>query len=186
MLVWKVLNFNKGLEHFESNLKKRDQELWEDFLSIIHGTKYFQACEKVVEYYTKQRHQSIWNSLEARIFKLIVDKLDDKLSLRLESFWYYLTQEQGDLAGTLDKETFYPHDFPKKVTRNYLSKLFDEKFQAKRHTKYETIGERKHLRTEYKFDLEIVQKLATKYNIALPIDSVVLSGQRGGSGENTS
>ncbi len=179
LLFWKVLNINNGLEHFDSGLKKRDQELWEDFLSITVGTKYFESCKEVVEHYTKQRHQGIWNSLEARIFKLIVDKLDDKLSIHLESFWHYLVQEQGDLAGTIDKETFYPHDFTNKVTRNYLSKLFDEKFQARRNTKYETVGERKHMRTEYKFDLKNIQKLAAKYNIVLPIDSVVLGGQRG-------
>jgi len=183
LLVWKVLNFNKGLEYFDSNLKKRDQELWEDFLSVTADTKYSEPCKDVVNYYTKQRHQIIWNSLEARIFKLVVDKINDKLSLRLESFWYYLTQEQGDFPGIIDKETFYPHDFTKKVTRNFLSKLFDEKFQAIKSTKYETIGERKHQRTEYQFDSKVIQKLAQKYNIELSIDSVILSGQRGGGGE---
>ncbi|WP_179371075.1 hypothetical protein [Nitrosopumilus ureiphilus] len=29
------------------------------------------------------------------------------------------------------------HDFTKKVTRNFLAKLFDERFQAKKSTKYE-------------------------------------------------
>jgi len=101
----------------------------------------------------------------------------------LESFWYYLTQEQGDFPGTLDKETFYPHEFTKKVTRNFLSKLFDEKFQATKTTKYETIGEKKHLRTEYQFNSAIIQKLVQKYHIELSIDSVILSGQRGGGGE---
>lgn len=182
LLVWKVLNFHKGLEPFDSTLKKRDQELWEDFLSITVDTRYFESCKRVVEYYTKQRHQSVWNSLEARIFKLVVDKLNDKLSLRLESFWYYLIQEQGDLAGTIDKETFYPHDFTKKITRNFLAKLFDEKFQGKKNTKYETVGERKHQRTEYVFDSKVIQKLVQKYNVELPIDSVMLSGQRGESG----
>ena len=186
LLLWKVLNINKGLNHFDSNLKKRDQELWEDFLSVTYNTKYFEPCQDVVNYYTKQRHQTIWNSLEARIFKLVVDKLNDKLSIRLESFWYYLTQDQMDLAGRLDKETFYPHDFTKKITRNYLSKLFDEKFQAKKNIKYEIIGERKHQRTEYLFDLEITTKLVQKYNIELPIDSIILSGQRGRSGGITS
>ena len=183
LLVWKVLNINKGLKHFNSTLKKRDQELWEDFLSITVDTKYFQACKDVVEYYTKQRHQSIWNSLESRIFKIIVDKLDDNFSIHLESFWYHLTQEQNDLGGTLDKETFYPHDYTKKITRNFLSKLFDEKFQAKKITKYKTMENKKHLKTEYLFDPKTIQKLVQKYNIELAIDSVILSGQRGGRGE---
>ena len=186
ILIWKVLNINKGLESFRSDLTKRDQELWEDFLSVTYGSKYFESCRDVVEYYTKQRHQGIWNSLEARLLKIVIDKFNGKLSINLELFWHHLVQEQDELAGTLDKETFIPHDFTKKVTRNFLSKLFEEKFKAKRITRYETVEKRKHLRTEYLFDPKVIQKLAQKYNIVIPIDSVVLSGGSSGSGDDIS
>lgn len=48
--------------------------------------------------------------------------------------------------------------------------------------KYEINGERKHQRTEYLFDFEIITKLVQKYNIELSIDSIILSGQHGRSG----
>ena len=185
LLVWKVLNINKGLERFDSGLKKRDQELWEDFLSITFGTKYFELCHNVVEYYIKQRHQAIWNSLESRILKLVIDRFNQKLSINFESFWYNLTQEQDELRGTIDKETFLPHEFPKKVTRNSLSKMFEEKFKARKVSRYETIENKKHLKTEYLFDSETILKLVEKYNITIPIDSVVLSGE-GGGGDSAS
>ncbi len=183
MLVWKVLNMGKGLEKFESNLKKRDQELWEDLLSITYKTKYFEPCNNVVKYYTTQRHQCIWNSLEAKIFKIVVDMLDSNLSIHLESFWCHLTQEQENFAGNYEKETFYPYEFTAKVTRNSLSKLFNEKFQAKKITKQEIIGDKKRQRTKYQFDLKVIQRFVQKYNIDLPIDSVVLSGE-GGNGDS--
>ena len=63
-----------------------------------------------------------------------------------------------------------------------MNKLFDEKFQAKKNIIYEINGERKHQRTEYLFDFEIITKLVQKYNIELSIDSIILSGQRGRSG----
>ena len=185
ILVWKVLNIDKGLEHFDSGLKKRDQELWEDFLFVTYGTKYFEPCSDVVKYYTLQRHQAIWNSLESRILKLVIDRFDQKLSINFELFWHNLTQEQDELRGSVDKETFLPHEFPKKVTRNSLSKMFEEKFKARKVTRYETIEDKKHLKTKYLFDSEIIMKLVQKYNIEIPIDSVVLSGGSGG-GDNIS
>ena len=182
ILVWKVLNVDKGLEHFDSGLKKRDQELWEDFLFVTYGTKYFEPCSDVVKYYTLQRHQAIWNSLESRILKLVIDRFDQKLSINFESFWHNLTQEQDELRGTIDKETFLPHEFPKKVIRNSLSKMFEEKFKARKVSRYETIENKKHLKTEYLFDSETILKLVEKYNITIPIDSIVLSGGGGGGG----
>lgn len=186
ILLWKVKNINKPLPKIDSELKKRDQELWEDFLAVVSDTKYYQQCQSTVNYYIKQRHQSIWNSVEARIFKIIIQRISEKLDINLENFWQYLTNEespQDELAGTKEKESFYLHDFGSKITRNSLSKLFEDKFQAKRTSKYVTNGMKKHLRTEYIFDLEVMRKLATKYNIEIPIDSVILSGGGGGSGQ---
>lgn len=182
LLVWKVININKGLDRSPSKLKKRDQELWEDFLSVMKNTKYYQICNDVVDYYTKQRHQTIWNSIEARIFKLLIQKINENHRIHLESFWDYLCSDQGEISGDLDKQTFLPHDYSKKITRNFLSRLFEDKFQAKRITKYELIEGKKHLRTEYLFDPDILQRLATKYNVSISIDSVVLGGRGGGSG----
>lgn len=185
LLIWKVLHIDEGLERFDSGLTKRDQELWEDFLSVTHDTKYFDACQDVVKYYTKQRHQAIWNSLESRVLKLAIDRFGKKLSISFESFWQYLINEQGELRGTLDKETFLPHEFPTKVTRNSLAKMLEEKFKARKVSRYETVENKKHLRTEYVFDLETVKQLVEKYNIELPIDSVILGGE-GGEGGDTS
>jgi len=181
ILFWKVLNIKKGIDKYDSGLKKRDQELWEDFLAVTYQTKYFESCLKVVDHYTRQRHQNIWNSLESRIFKLVIEQFHPALTIHIEAFWSYLTDEQRELTGTLDKQTFYPDDFSRKITRNFLSKLFEEKFQAKKIIKYQTFEGKKHLRTDYLFDPAVAQKLAIKYNIPIPIDSPILGGQGGGS-----
>ena len=182
LLVWKVKNYFAGLESINTKLEKRDQELWEDFLKVINGTKYFADCEKVVEYYIKQRHEAIWNSLEARIFKILMKRLKSEkndIVCNLENFWQYITSDElGDpeLEGDLDKQTFYPSDFPRRITRNTLSKLFAEKFQGVRRQVHEVQEDGKqHLRTLYVFDPIICNKLAKKYNIKIPDDSPILS-----------
>ena len=58
LLVWKVQNIGIGLERIDSGLKQRDQELWEDFLVVVNGTKYFDKCKEVVEYYTRSKTPS--------------------------------------------------------------------------------------------------------------------------------
>ena len=182
LLIWKIKTINEKLPSINSGLEKRDQELWEDFQAITSDTTFYQQCKNVVKYYTQQRHQVIWNSIESRLFKLIIQRFKERTTINLEEFWQYLTSEenlQEELLGRLDKQTFYPHDFGIKVTRNYLASLFEDKFQAKRETKYIVEGKKKHKLTTYVFDLEVVRKLSQKYNI-MP---VILSGGSGGSGK---
>ena len=187
LLFWKVINSKDGIQRFDSGLKQRDQELWEYFLSCVYGTKYFEDCKKTVAYYTQQRHNAIWNSLEAKLFKLVTEKLDEKQNLYLENFWYYLLNDQDVLSGSHEKQTFYPHDFGTKITRNSLSELFEGKFNAKRHQTHETDEKNKvHRRTAYVFDKETITVLTKKYNIKN--GSSVSSGQgsHGGQVKTTS
>jgi len=182
LLIWKIKTINKKLPGIDSGLEKRDQELWEDFQALTSDTTFYQQCKNVVKYYTQQRHQVIWNSIEARLFKLILERFKGKTTISLENFWQFLTSEanpQDELPGRLDKQTFYPHNFAIKITRNYLAGLFEDKFQAKREKKYVVEDDKKHLVTEYSFDLEVIRKLTKKYNIV----QVILSGGSGGSGK---
>lgn len=183
ILIWKVQNVKKGIERKESGLEKRDQELWEDFLSITFDTKYNSKCRDVVKFYIDQRHNSIWNSIESRIFKILIKTFKENLVISFESFWNILTQNHPDLDGVLEKETFYPNDFAKKITRNYLARLLEDKFQANKQMTYEMEGERKHLVTKYIFNSEVCKSLVEKYNIQISIDSPILSGRGGVSGQ---
>lgn len=176
LLVYKVQNVTTPLPEVDSGLSQRDQELWEDFLRVLSGTKYSDMAKKVVSYYTKQRHESIWNSIEARVFKLILRVINGTLEARFEYFWHYLTNEQDDLSGHLEKETFYPHDYGQKITRNFLATLFEGKFHAKRRQKYSIENGKKHKITVYSFDENVLKSLSKKYN-------VVYSGPRGDGGK---
>lgn len=185
LLLFKVQNIKDDLPQFDSGLQQRDQELWEDFLGVVYGTKYYEKCRETVACYTSQRHEAIWNSLEAKIFKILKKKLGSGFEIRLEDFWVHLVHEQDDLSGTLEKETFYPHEFGTKITRNYLARLLEDKFQARRKQLYKTDeNNKKHLLTVYQFKEDVIQVLSTKYNITESSQSrlVVLSGQRGGGG----
>lgn len=184
LLIWKIQNIKTGLEKHESGLTKRDQELWEDFLTVAYGTKYYDKAKEVSEYYVKQRHQSIWNSLEARIFKILKESIDkDKNEIISDDFWQELTQKEtnekgivsgkgrNDFKGTLDKLTFFPNDFNRKVTRNTIAKLFEDKFQGVKHTiEDKTDAGKRHQVTKYQFKKEILDKLSIKYNTAGILD----------------
>lgn len=177
LLVFKIQNIANALQRIDSGLQQRDQELWEDFLSIVHGTKYFEKCKETVRHYTEQRHETIWNSLEATIFQILIKNLELDLSVRLEAFWQLLTAPEG-MSGGVDKGTFYPNDFAAKITRNYLSKLFESKFQAKRKTKYTTDENgKKHMLSVYVFERTILDSLRRKYHV-----SEGISGHNGSKG----
>ena len=80
----------------------------------------------------------------------------------------------------MDGATFYPDEHPK-LSKNKLSKIFQEKFLANRITK--TIYENKSPKQSsvYKFDLKTCQTLATKYNIELSLDHILCGqGSQGG------
>ncbi len=176
LLVYKIQNIHNQLVQIDSNLHQRDQELWEDFLRVCYGTKYYSRCKEVVAFYTAQRHEAIWNSLEARIFKIVVRILSEGLEFQFEAFWNYLVNEQDDIAGHLEKETFYPHDYAQKITRNYLAILFEGKFHAIRRQKYHTENGQKHKITVYQFKQDVIESLIKKYNIS---ESSGVSGTSG-------
>lgn len=167
LLVWKIMNVERGIEPIDSGLKQRDQELWEDFLAVLNGTKYYDEAKNVVKYYVQQRHQSIWNSLEAKLFKLVVPNLSEDMSIGMEKFWEVLVSRNDELEGEVNHGTFYPNDFQKKVTRNYLAKLFEEKFSAKKQVIVEKKEDKTHQQTVYVFDQKIIQTLSKKYNVSL-------------------
>jgi len=186
LLIYKIQNVRKPLPSFESGLEQRDQELWEDFLNIVSDTKYFEKCKKTVKYFTTQRHETIWNSLEAKIFKVLKKTLDKEYQVSLEQFWNFLTEDQDILTGDLEKQTFHTHEFGTRVTRNYLAGLFTDKFQGKKKEVYNIRKNgKKHRITKYEFDKDVIEVLTKKYNIKNGNSDSELnsSGGSGGTGQ---
>ena len=185
LLFWKVANYHKGLDDVDSGLQRRDQELYEDFLRVVSGTKYYGDCLKAVTFFVNQRHSEIYNSIEARIFKILKPLLVNN-SIELEIFWNLLTgiDRQTELKGILEKESFIVYDYGKKITRNWLSKLFIEKFKGSKIIKWEYPDEKLDKRvkiTKYVFQEEIFDKLSVKYNFGDVEDSPeVVQGDEGG------
>lgn len=172
LLIWKVQNIVTGIERVKSGLTQRDQELWEDYLSTVQGTKYFEGCRSVVSFYVKQRHDAIRNSLEAKIFACVIDKIDENLEVKFHELWSNIITQ---LSGHVDKNTFYPEDYTIKISHYSLSRMLEEKFQAKRNesrTSHEKI-------TSYIFKRDMLDTLIKKYGIELPLDHPFYVGTRG-------
>jgi len=165
LLFYKILHIREQLPAIDTGLTNRDEELFADFIKIVAGTKYEESARNVVEQYTKERHESIHNSLESRLFELIVTPIDGKYMLVFEDFWEYLTNTQDTIKGRLDKETFISHDFGK-ITRYRIAQILSDKFQAKK----EVIHRDKKQITAYLFNPNTLINLVEKYNISLSLD----------------
>ncbi|MGI0056918.1 MAG: hypothetical protein ACREAK_06035 [Nitrosarchaeum sp.] len=188
LLIWKLHNINKVCEKVETNLQGRDQELWEDFVSISFGTKYYDKFMNVAKYYTNQRHQTIYNSIEAKLCKAVLEKLDSKISLNFIEYWDFLTQNYPDLPGTFDSKsqrTFFPDEFPNSLSFNSVAKILEQKFQGVKHQlKTRDEDGRQKQNTIYSFQKEVLEKLAKKYGISIPLDCPVYGHERGEQGEH--
>jgi hypothetical protein len=165
LLFYKVYHIREQLPIVDTGLSNRDEELFADFIRIASGTKYEESAREVVKEYTKERHESIHNSFEAKLFELIVLPIDGKFLIVFEDFWKYLTEEQDTIKGRLDKETFISYDYGK-ITRYKTAQILADKFQAKK----EVLHREKKQVTAYLFNPKTLIKLVAKYNIFLPID----------------
>ena len=165
LLIWKIQRI--GQKHqFKSDLVRRDQELWEDFLGVFENTKFFEQAQDVVRHYIKQRQKSITNSFEAKIFKILVENLiEDEIESRV--LWDSLTNGEN-LTGEFDswnKKTFVFDEFDVKLTPNSLKNLVEDKFQGKRKVRTLTRDKKSVKVTSYFFEKEISELLKSKYRI---------------------
>jgi len=167
LLVWKMQNIGKDFPRVDCGLAGRDQELWQDFLSVFHKTKLEDQAKKVADHYLKQRRDSMRESVEAKIFRSIESLLEQNLEIVSTKIWNTVIHSD-ELPGKLDeftKRTFYLDEFDRKLTSNSVIEIVRFKFQAKRKVRYEKVdGKRKKI-TSYIFDEEIVRILSEKYQI---------------------
>lgn len=171
LLFWKVSNIKNSLPNIKTGLRNRDEELWSDFIRIASGTIFEEDARNVVKEHTRERHESIQNSLEARLFEILALQIDSKYLIVFEDFWEYLTQKQDIMSGNLESETFQTYEFGN-VTRYKLSKILTDKFQAKKVQTFRERDNQKHRITTYLFNPNITRKLVMKYGITLPINHI--------------
>jgi hypothetical protein len=153
LLFWKMQNIGKGLPIIDSGLIGRDQELFEDFLSVFAGTKYEKEARYVADSYVKQRQQTITDSLEARIFRELISRLDENREIEFLRF-----------LGILSTSDEFSED-QYKLNRTSLSKILVEKFQAEKRSSIKTVDKIRKQTTYYRFDEKILKILSEKYHI---------------------
>lgn len=166
LLLWKLYNIEKGFPIIDSGLTGRDQELFEDFLSVFAGTKYESSAKDVVNHYVNQRQQSITESLEAVMFRILEPHLKENKEMEFLRIWEILTTSE-ELPGTPDMSgnTFVPDYFDIRLTKNFVSKILVEKFGAKKEPRIKVVDGKKKQTTYYRFDEKIVKILSEKFNI---------------------
>ena len=127
--------------------------MFEDFLSVFAGTKHENDAKNVVNHYVDQRQQAIADSLEARMFRILISHLDENREIEFLPFLGVLT--------TSDEFSEDQH----KITRNFVSKILLEKFQAVRESRIKTINGIRRQTTYYRFDEKILKILSEKYHV---------------------
>ena len=166
ILVWKIQNIEKGFPRIDSGLEGRDGELWDAFLSLFHGTKFESQAKETADYYLKQRGDTIRESLESTIFRIIKPKLETNLEIGLLEIWE-MVKDSDEISGKCDASdrTIYLDYIDGTLTLNSLSKILLYKFHAKKRTRYEMVNGKKRKITSYVFDKKAVETLSKKYRI---------------------
>ncbi|MEX0855424.1 MAG: hypothetical protein WD018_06655, partial [Nitrosopumilaceae archaeon] len=162
--------------------------LWADFVSLALETKYIEKFINVAKYYTNQRHQTIYNSIESRLFKSLLAKLDMNLSINFNEYWDFITKDNPYLPGDLDsksRRTFRPDEFPNYITFNSLAKTLEQKFNGVKHQLKKREDGIQHQKTLYSFQKAELEKLAKKYGVETTLDSPIYSHERGEPSEQS-
>ena len=169
LLVWKLQNIEKGIPYSPSVQVGRDEELYEDYLKIMSGTKYEEQSKKVVEYFTRQRHERIWNSTEAKVFRLVLKVLKQNNQVYFQDLWNAFL-EGSEISVEQQNGSYVDRDTGQKINPNFLSKTLVEKFRSRKMVKIEFYddndGKKKQRRiTYYVLDEKDIVELTKKYNI---------------------
>ena len=155
--------------YLHSGLSGRDQELFEDFLSIFAETKYESNAKDVVRHYVNQRQQTIAESLEAIIFRILEPHLEKNKEIEFLRIMEILGAN-SELSGN-HLDNYYlgqPYFGDRKLTKNLISKILLEKFGAKKDPRIKMNEGKKKQTTYYRFDEKIVKVLSEKYRIEDP------------------
>ena len=151
-------------------------------MGVANDTKYSEQAKKVADSYVSQRQDGIRNSFEARLFKIILNCLDNNYEVKALSLWNNITDNNPELLGAIDErttKTFYPDEFGVKLTLNSLAKTLEHTFHAKKKIKSVRNGTKWSKVTTYSFSKEIINTFVYKYGIVLEPTMVVYSGPSG-------
>lgn len=167
LLLLKLQNIGKEFQVIDSGLTGRDQELFEDFLSIFAGTKYEREAKDIVNHYVSQRQQAITDSFEATIFRALEPHLEKNKEMEFSHIMDILANE---LSGEYDPSNkTYVLDNGTRLTKNLVSKTLLEKFRAERKQTSKVIDGKKKQTTYYVFDEKTLRVLSEKYRIDDPL-----------------
>jgi len=155
LLLWKLQNLLKPNINLDLELTGRNQELFEDFLVVMYGSKYYDSYKKVVLQNIKNREKSIHSKLEARIWRACRKLMENNMVTFSQIWNYIISDESEEFTGISETEQRYIlHDGFEVSTRS-LSKTITEKFRAKHKRTRKSV--------EYRFDSKVIEQLDEKY-----------------------
>lgn len=168
-MMWKLQNIENGLGIIESSEADRDHELYDDYLKIMSGTKYEEYGKKTVDYFVKQRHERIWDSVEAKIFKVVKRIIKPNNEVVFQDLWIAIA-EGIEISVEQDGGSYVDLDTGQKITRNFLASVLEEKFRGKKMVDKDFYdgkdGKKKQKRvTSYVLDEKDLSEMTTKYNV---------------------
>ena len=155
LLLWKLQNLNKPEISLDISLEGRNQELFEDFLTIMFGSKFYESYKTVVIQNIKNREESIHSKLEARIWRAC-RKLMKNNKITFAGIWNYIkSNDSVEFSGREENNQRFVLDDGFEITTRSLSKTLKEKFRGK--------SKRTSTATTFTFELKVIEQLDQKY-----------------------
>lgn len=127
-LLWKLQNLNRPNRKHDLTISGRNAQLFEDYLILFSGTKFYEPLKNAVTYYIKEREESIHDKLEAKVFRT-VRKVMKNNQASISLIW---EQIMKDIPGQKFTEYTYHIDDGEEITKHSVSKMIVEKFRAKK------------------------------------------------------
>ena len=137
MLCYRLVHYKDLLPEIDTGLKNRDSELCNPTIQLFYGTQAMKEIIPTLEIFVKQRRERKSNSVEAVLYTIIKELIDDLntvpnlISIPFSMIWGKIT-DGSSIEGNYNFNT--PNQYETSdyiIYQNTLSKLIRDKFGGK-------------------------------------------------------
>jgi hypothetical protein len=127
MLLYRITHYFEPIPNVNTNLKKRERQLFISLIRIFHEHEnVFADVKSAIEKFISERRQRQSDTFEACLYHIVKTLIDEKKSLEIESSSIW--DRVKELPGHLDQEkplSYFSRDYGKLSQRDITKKLIE-------------------------------------------------------------